>query len=60
MNILPGWKGGIVSIPFSVTGSLKDPQVEYMSSSVIRTGLTGFMENLLMAPIKLFLPDEKK
>lgn len=60
LNILPGWKGGIVSIPFSVTGSLKDPQVEYMSSSVVRTGLTGFMENLLMAPIKLFLPDEKK
>lgn len=63
LNVLPGWKGGIVSIPFSVTGSLKDPQVAYKPSSVIRTGLTGFMENLLKAPVKLFEPfisDEKQ
>lgn len=63
LNVLPGWKGGIVSIPFSVTGSLKDPQVAYKPSSVIRTGLTGFMENLLKAPVRLFeplLPQEKK
>ncbi len=56
LNVLPGWKGGIVSIPFSVTGSLKDPHVAYKPSAVVRTGLTGFMENLLKAPVKLFEP----
>jgi hypothetical protein len=48
--------GNIISIPFRVTGGLKDPDVIPISPTAVGTGLLGITKRTLQVPVKIMQP----
>ena len=66
-TLLKGERKGIATALFSVTGSIEDPQVEYLPIRSVATGIGGLgklaldmLVNIVTLPKELIAPSEKQ
>jgi hypothetical protein len=55
--------GNLVSVPVKISGSMKDPQVTFLSPSAVGSEFLGIVERTLKLPVTLIepiFPDTKK